>query len=251
MKRKTIVLCATQRCGSTMIVEDMRNSAVLGRPEEYFIPWSSEREAEWQREYRNILTRGASENGVVSFKVMANQLFEIEQCLGGGAMEGGRLFPRFKKMLGPVHWVYITRDNMLKQAISREMSRQTGVNHATADEKESHFAGNTLRGYREDYNNSAVYREDMIERALGDIVKENIIWKRFFSDWGIVPYRIQYETAVRNYPEYLRRMAKMVGEKLPEELPKRKMVRLYNEKNEEWYRKFSDSLLRKKIEGLW
>jgi LPS sulfotransferase NodH len=29
-----IILCATQRCGSTMVIEDMRNTGVLGMPEE-------------------------------------------------------------------------------------------------------------------------------------------------------------------------------------------------------------------------
>lgn len=40
----TILLCATQRCGSTMIVEDMRNSEVLGAPREHFLPWAAAKE---------------------------------------------------------------------------------------------------------------------------------------------------------------------------------------------------------------
>ncbi len=246
MYKKLIVLCATQRCGSTMIMEDMRNSSILGRPEEYFIPWNPMRKGiDWRAEYENILKKASSPNGVASFKVMANQLPDIEAALGGESVENSKAFPKFKELTGEAVWVYIRREDILRQAISREISRQTGINHATADSKDEHFAGNTMKGYRSDYNKSVKYSEAAIRKALDDIVSENILWERFFRDWDIIPYTITYENAVHIFPHYLEMIAQMSGVTLPEKLPERKMVKLSNEVNEEWYERYSRNVIGK------
>ena len=68
-----IILCATQRCGSTMIVEDMRNTGVLGMPEEWFIPWQKDRSDEdLAKDLASIRRRASSQNGVCAIKVMCH-----------------------------------------------------------------------------------------------------------------------------------------------------------------------------------
>ena len=246
MYKKMIVLCATQRCGSTMIMEDMRNSGVLGKPEEYFIPWNPMRKGiDWSAEYEKILQKASTSNGVVSFKVMANQLPDIEAALDGEPVTDNRAFSRFRDMIGDAVWVYIRREDILRQAISREISRQTGVNHATAESSDEHFAGNTMKGYRSDYNIGVKYSESAIHKALDDIVAENIIWKRFFRDWDILPYTITYENAEHIFPHHIEMMAQLCGVSLPETLPERKMVKLANKVNEEWYERYSGNVIAK------
>jgi len=79
---KLIVICATQRCGSTMVVEDMRATGVLGVPEEYFIPWkTSNEDIDWSQQLRQIEKKSSTDNGVAAVKIMANQLLDIENCL--------------------------------------------------------------------------------------------------------------------------------------------------------------------------
>jgi len=68
-----IILCATQRCGSTLIVEDMRNCKELGNPEEYFIPWNNPAShSSWKQSYLPICKKAKGVNGVSSVKIMAN-----------------------------------------------------------------------------------------------------------------------------------------------------------------------------------
>lgn len=136
-----IILCATQRCGSTMVIEDMRNTGVLGMPEEWFIPWQQGRSGEdLTASLANIRKRARTANGISAIKVMANQLHGIENNLKHVIKPPpGPMFFRFHKVFENAVWVWLRRDDIVAQAVSRVMAKQTGINHATAGE--AHFAG--------------------------------------------------------------------------------------------------------------
>lgn len=239
---KLIILCATQRCGSTMIVEDMRATGVMGIPEEYFIPWDpSKSDIDWAKQLEQIARKSATDNNVASVKIMANQLASIENCLknswSGDEPNQTGMFPYFRELTRPANFVFIRRDSIVRQAISRGMSRQTGINHATEKKEDDHFAGNLMKGYEASYNAKVRYDQSIIDSDVIAIAKENLIWESFFKSWGIThPLSLRYEEICKNSPGYLTRIAKACKLELNEEqLPKdRKMVRLSNSKNDEW-----------------
>ena len=104
-----IILCATQRCGSTMIVEDMRNTGVLGVPEEWFIPWDPQKtDINWAENLAGVRKRATGENGVMAIKVMANQLHNIEACLETVIPTQGALFSRFHAVFADAESVCLT-----------------------------------------------------------------------------------------------------------------------------------------------
>jgi len=243
INNKVILLCATQRCGSTMIVEDMRSTGVLGIPEEYFIPWDVSKERiNWREQLENIISSKAStDNGVASIKIMANQLPEIEKCLASDSSikpaDGGGLCPHFRSYFASAKYVFIRRDNVVRQAISRSMSRQTGINHATKNSSDDHFAGNLMKGYDNEYNSGAKFSKEQIDSDILNIVKENLLWESYFSSWDIThPLSLRYEELCKNGPAYLQRIGKYSGIEVTQEmLPEsRKMVKLSNSKNEDW-----------------
>ena len=236
-----IILCATQRCGSTMIVEDMRNSGVLGNPEEWFIGWEPEKEGlNWTQVLKGVRKNATGDNDVAAIKVMANQLFNIEECLKPFLKPPpGPQFFRFHKAFEGATWVKLTRRNIVAQAISRIMAQQTGINHATGSAEQEHFAGNLLKGYTQDYNARAAYNYDAILRECTSITLENLAWDHFFRDHGITPIEFIYEDVVKD-PDmgHLDQMARAVGlEGTPNRKP-RTMVKIGNQRNKDFEKRF-------------
>ena len=234
-----IILCATQRCGSTMIVEDMRNTGVLGRPEEWFIPWQKDLSGEDPAaSLAAIRQRASSENGICAIKVMADQLHAVENNLKHVIKPPpGPMFFRFHKVFEKAVWVWLRRDDIVAQAVSRLMARQTGINHATAGDP--HFAGKLLAGYHDDYNAKTRYDYDTILRECTAITLENLIWRRFFESFGITPLTILHEdVTIDANMRHLDQIAEAAG--LPEAPPKqlRKLVKVGNARNEEFVKAF-------------
>lgn len=236
-----IVLCATQRCGSTLVVEDMRNTGVLGRPEEWFIPWKSRKQnQDWKAAFDGVHKRARSQNGVTAVKIMANQLTELDQCLASFVnSDRPGLFPHVADAFSGAVWVWLRREDIVYQAISRQMAQQTGINHATASADDPHFAGNLAKGYDPSYNAVAQYRYNALLRHTTAITLENLTWKRFFSSHAVEPIELVYETVIADEAmSHLDAMARALGQSEPPPRQARRMVKLANEKNEEWHERF-------------
>jgi LPS sulfotransferase NodH len=236
-----IILCATQRCGSTLIVEDMRNSGVLGKPEERFIPWDpAKADQNWHASFESLHHRSRGPNGIASVKVMASQLLKVEACLSTFIEPSySGLFSHFAAAFRCGVWVWLRRDDVVSQAISRLMAQQTGINHATARSDDKHFAGNLLRGYDTSYNEKTQYRYGAILRQVTAITVENLTWRRFFAHHNIQPIELVYEQAAADGGLlHLDKMAQAIG--LAEAPPRktRTMVKLANDKNADWLERF-------------
>lgn len=234
-----IILCATQRCGSTMVIEDMRNTGVLGMPEEWFIPWQQDRSGEdLTASLASIRKRARTANGISAIKVMANQLHGIENNLKHVIKPPpGPMFFRFHKVFENAVWVWLRRDDIVAQAVSRVMAKQTGINHATAGE--AHFAGKLLAGYRDDYNAQTRYDYDTILRECTAITLENLAWRRFFESFRITPLTLIYEDVVSDDSfTHLDRIADAVGIAGPLEKQPRKLVKIGNSRNQDFSKRF-------------
>lgn len=236
-----LMLCATQRCGSTMIAEDMRNCGLLGQPEEWFIPWTGEltdAHRSWKPDLDKVRDRATGDNGVCAIKVMANQLNDVEERLKSFLRPPpGPMFFRFFKAFQGATWVWLRREDIVAQAVSRLMARKTGINHATMGE--DHFAGNLMRGLDRTYNKGTEYDYDMILSEATAITLETLAWTRFFEAFGITPLVITYEEAAAD-PDmtHLDRMAAALG--LGGEIPRtpRKIVKIGNDRNDDFIRRF-------------
>jgi len=241
-----IILCATQRCGSTMIVEDMRNTGVLGCPEEWFIPWQKDLSSEdLTASLASIRRRASSDNGVCAIKVMANQLHGVENNLKHVIKPPpGPMFFRFHKVFEKAVWVWLRREDIVAQAVSRVMAQQTGINHATAGE--AHFAGKLMAGYRDDYNAQARYDYNTILRECTAITLENLAWRRYFESFGITPITFSYEDVVSDESfAHLDRMASALGIAGPLQKQSRKLVKIGNSRNDEFVKSFHRDSVRK------
>lgn len=245
-KVKKIVLCATQRCGSTLVCEDMRNTGMLGQPEEYFIPWDVDKvDRDWKKLLRKMVRTRSSDNGVFAVKVMASYLANIDACMATFVEPEieSPYFCHFRDLFADALWIFVMRENVGKQAISQVIAQQTGINHATGSEEDSHFAGRLMKGYRDDYNKDAAYDFRALTSKIDTITRENLLWRRFFDEWKIDPIVLRYEEVVKSFPDHLVTIAKGIGLELEGPFEQRKMVKLSNEVNRDWYRRLTGDLL--------
>lgn len=236
-----IVLCATQRCGSTMVIEDMRNTGVLGMPEEWFVPWDPAKpKVNWSKALSDVKRRGTGENGVFAIKVMANQVDKVDACLKGAVdptTDG--MYPRFAAAFKDAIWIKLTRRDTVEQAISRIMAQQTGINHSTRNAEDDHFAGNLSKGYDTSYNDKTIYRYGAVLRHATAVTLENLAWSRFFEQHAITPHEFIYEDVAADADKtHLDVMGELAGINGPVPKAERRMVKLANEKNASWKDRF-------------
>ena len=237
-----IIICATQRCGSTMFTGDMFNTGVLGRPEEYFLPWKP---GAWEIRSLAALTRirekSTTENGNFAAKIMADQLAGVEWCLAKTRVRSDLRgdFPRVRAVFKAAIWVRLRREDMILQAISREMARQSHAPHATRSGEDDHFTGGVKPGLRADYNAALVFRGPVLQQRYQDIVRENFVWDRFFASQKITPLEFTYEElAADPKMQHLDLIAGAAGVTGALVKQPRKLVKLGNDVNDTWKSRF-------------
>lgn len=233
-----IILCSTQRSGSTMVVEDMRNSEVLGNPEEYFIKWQGFGEdIDINNEIDSLFKQGSKSN-VFSVKLMANQVKKVNALLN----RSGK-YKDVVDLFNDASWVYIKRNDTVKQAISRYIASVTKVNHAIDDESSNHFAGNLLKGDYAEYNKEVSYDFNKIFQEYCNVKKENLFWQEFFLRQGIEPLVLEYEVYSQCLAyEHVKQIADHADILEEPKIFERKLKKLSNKVNKRFVDLFKDEI---------
>ncbi len=187
--RRTYVLCATPRSGSTLLCSLLRSSGVAGQPESWF---RRQDRADWAREWSiaradgsydwasyltAALVAGTGPNGVCGLRLMWNMLEELTAELGDEPPrhQAGLMAASF----GPLQFLLLSRRDLVAQAVSRHRAEVSGTWHLGFEEvihpAEPHYDG------------------AMIRRYLNEAVEDNAAWDGWFKANDITPYRITYE----------------------------------------------------------
>jgi LPS sulfotransferase NodH len=231
----TIIICGTQRCGSTMVCEDLTSTGVLGRPEEYFLSWKptppdSGAEVDWRSKFDDVIAKATTPNGVRAFKLMANQLRHLDACLRTfiDPVED-MAFPHIVGAFPDAIWVWISRRDRLDQAISHVVARSTGVYHAV--KRTSGFvpgSAMTETGYRNAEQNVAYDFRAFISE-WHTINTANLAWQGFFARNRIKPLHLLYEDIIS--PKGRQGYVSQIGARAKVEIPplqERNLTKLSN-----------------------
>ncbi len=231
---KRIVICATQRSGSTLLCEDLRNNG-LGNAEEHFLGLVNRSNLD---EVGPVLERirqaGTDAGGNFSIKIMSSYAPRVDaamRSLGHGA-QPTRMWAGLADYCKDVCWIYLDRRGKIAQAVSRAMSRATGINHAVSSGAASFIPGRTSIGYDKHYNEKVAVPSAEVAQHVLDIVNESHAWETFFQANGLQPLRLYYEELVEA-PTYVNVLRMRLG--LPEGAinAERKLVRLANQRSEQ------------------
>jgi LPS sulfotransferase NodH len=214
------LVCATPRSGSTLLCNSLDATGVAGRPREYFealketgLPrrpreyfWElrspevlrllpadseldrdSERAPSWSRDdYERHLAaaigEGTTPNGVFGAKLMWSYFNDFLALMRGiprfaGRGDGSLLNAAFPEL----RYVFVSRSDKVRQAVSLWRALQTLVWHKDAD------VGAEQREQR------SVYSFDAIGHLLDQLRRQEDAWRGFFFRIGQRPLTLYYE----------------------------------------------------------
>ncbi len=221
----TYLICASPRCGSTLLCEVLYRSGLAGKPREVFNPDLEAGEAEawgvssYAAYYERAIADGISPDGVFGTKLMwlymervtgklrdlfAPHLVPVVWLLSRarGWLRGAPPDPErdasvdmartLARAFPNLHYIWITRRDTVRQAVSLYRALQTGVWLQRIDEPSPPLQEGTF-----DF--------ETIQWLLHNVVRENDEgWRTFFDATGIEPYRVEYEDLAQRDEEVAR-----------------------------------------------
>lgn len=219
-KVRAILIASTPRCGSHMVGHAMTRTGSLGVPFEYC---NRANMAEWMRRLDKD-TPVAALTALMARRTTPNGIFGIKCHFEHGAALGGA--DKLIAALPNPRIVHLRRADVLRQAISFAVARQTGVwidgQIATSD--------------------TAEYDRDLIVDCLEEIVIQNALWTSLFQRLNLQPLELTYEEAVGDIGAVITSIARFAGVVAPDqcvsgEAQTKRQSR--NGRTNEWVERFS------------
>jgi LPS sulfotransferase NodH len=178
---KTYVLCFVERSGSTMLTDVMTKTGVLGRPEEFVNPrgpmYYLLRQfpaTELPHYFTKLRRNRKTPNGVFGMKTIFHDFEPL--------LRANMVAPLF----GAPKFIYLTRKDVVLQAISSYTARVRGLWHSSDKDKP---ANKDI-----DFESREVpFDADEILALVDRFMEDRLRWERFFALYGIEPLRIEYE----------------------------------------------------------
>jgi len=261
------LVCATPRSGSTLLCEALANTGIAGNPKEYFEALRTTGQPRRPREYfttvdnpeiaellgdfsrlddisttptsqgtntfehylTEVLAEGTTSNGVFGAKIMWGYFDDFISNL--------RDIPSCKELPTPtllaavfpnLHYIWVTRDDKLRQAISLWKAIQTW----TWREDES----STPAGQPEHPKKELHFHFEAIDHLRQQIVENEQAWQDYFDAAAIEPFKITYEELVEHYEVTAMQILKYLHVPILEYITfaERRMKRQADALSEEW-----------------
>jgi trehalose 2-sulfotransferase len=221
----TYIIGFGHRTGSTMLKSLLSNTNVLGSPGEFVNP----REVmphyvevsgahDLDEYFAYMRAHRSTPNGVFGMKSIFPDFVPFS--------EGDVIDHFFER----ARYIYLTREDMLRQAVSLVMAHATGVWYSPAD---SHPAA---KSRRPEPKPEPVLDEALVLRNIEKLRRDREQWERFFRSRGIQPLRLTYEQLVSNHVDVVLSIAQFLDIDLdPLAIPaESETLPQANETNERW-----------------
>ncbi|SAK50560.1 Stf0 family sulfotransferase [Caballeronia ptereochthonis] len=189
LRLKTLLICSANQNESDVLARLMTRTGILGRPLESFDhsgarPRHPARAGEFQEQSDIAGERRTTEHGVLCAKTCPEGVDEILPSFPLGSLTDLRL-------------IYLTRQDILGQAISLALARQTPRRATdTGERSPAHYPA---------------YHSEDIRRISEELLHERTRWERYFVRNGISPLRIAYEDVVDRPQQVVERIADYAG----------------------------------------
>lgn len=246
--RTCYLILATPRSGSTLLGQGLQATGLAGDPKEFFghkmAFWMERWQAESLGVYVDLLThRRATPNGVFGAKLLYGQLQHFEAVARQDpaladlplATILGNLFPQ-------LHYVWATRDDKLRQAISWFKARQTGVWGQDEGREEVKLGRAWRLGDEPLQAGELAFDFAGIAALLAQAEEEDEAIGAYFAENGIEPYRVVYEDFSPRYEETVGDLLRWMNIAVPAELDlaKPRTQRLADDRTDEWVARFRE-----------
>jgi trehalose 2-sulfotransferase len=226
---KILIIASTGRCGSHMLGHALHETGSFGFPLEYTNPANL---IEWKKrlgieDFHAVLTeiqqRRTSPNGVFGIKIHYSHIKQF----------GG--FNHLIEYLPKAYYILLSRKNVLSQAVSLSIARQTGV----------------WISVQKPVKNNPKYNFKHIDKCLRQIILENSAWRYILAASGCNYIEMDFDYVRNNLAKSIERISSFINVKVdPRKVPKEQVTKKQgNYINEKWAIKFlsdfnkSDELL--------
>jgi LPS sulfotransferase NodH len=220
--RRSYLVCATPRSGSTLLCEALEANGIAGRPREYFealketglprrpreyfwrlrspevlrllppdtqLEGDSQRVASWSRDdyARHLdaaLREGTTPNGVFAAKLMWGYFDDFLELMRGIPRFGGMGDGSLLNAAFPeLKYVFVSRSDKVRQAVSLWRALQTLVWRKTDGQPDDEPL----------LDRRVVYSFDAIDHLLDQLRRHEDAWRGFFFRIGQQPVSVLYE----------------------------------------------------------
>jgi LPS sulfotransferase NodH len=192
MNRKTILLCATARSGSSYLGSLFQENGVGWLGESLYNPISAKKinapnvvyAPLYNKKFDKLLLKEyikeshKTHNGRIVIKIMGSKWEDILSAIGGDA--------NITEYFGDVTYVYLTRNDRWRQAISLDIARKTKRWRKSKDDTKQVVP-------------KTKFNFQSIKKMHHKCNAENNVFKRFFEMHSINPIRITYEELDQDY----------------------------------------------------
>jgi LPS sulfotransferase NodH len=237
------MLCATQRTGSTMVFDDLRNVLGQSRADGELLYATIVRDRtrrKWEEVWPEIRS-ASSVSGTAINKVMFHYVGYISAHISGIPVERRRpvlefepeRFEHFHQFFRDAVWVNIERRDVFAQAVSMYLAEATNIWERLREAPDT----------PQQFSRVVPYDRTMLTGYLRNFLLERQSWQRFFGHFKIQPVQINYEDAVAGYPDYLSELLTRAGMRVQHPIPERRMLRLGDVRNEQFGRMLRDDVL--------
>jgi LPS sulfotransferase NodH len=185
---RTIVVIGSQRSGSTLLCALMAQTDRLGKPDEFFKEqpfdhWPTNEDDTPARRARLMREEGTSSNDVCGVKIFSYHFERVQQDI--------ELFAWFPNPF----FVWIRRRDMLGQAISASIAKQTGK----------------YRSFYEDRGFAVEYDARDVTQRLQRAALDDACWRYYLARTGAPCLEIFYEDMVAAPDVAIRALGAAVG----------------------------------------
>lgn len=182
------IVAAQARSGSHLLCQTLYRTCKAGVPLEYF---NTRHWLEWCKRCNKknppvvlstLMRRRTSPNGLFGVKMHWPHLTEFVRM-------------GLESRMRDAKFVYLTRDDLLGQAISRTLAIQTG-----------RWIGAAPKNAK-----PVPYSAKAIERSIEAILEQRRQWELFFTLSGVKPLRVSYEAMLEDRPRTIQQVFDFIG----------------------------------------
>jgi LPS sulfotransferase NodH len=185
----------------------------------------------------------ATPNGVFGAKLLYRQLLHLEHLARREPELAELPLPEILDRLFPnLHFVWVTREDKVRQAISWFKARQTGV-WGQDQGRNSPRLGRAWRlGDEPLQPGELAFDYDGIATLVRQAEAEDAAIGQFFATSGIEPFRVIYEEFTPRYEETIHTLLRWLGVTPPPDLtlPNPRTVKLADDRTDEWVARFRE-----------
>lgn len=231
--RTSYLVCATPRSGSSLLCEVLDSTNLAGHPQEYFWrafepDWSMQWQVTGYAAYlRAALRRTSTDNGVFGAKIMwAHMDYFVAKLRQLRRARSATVPELFSAMFPNLHYIWIRREDTIRQAISQWRAMQTGVWNETDGTPPP--------------ATQPVFDFDEIQRLGHEIESHNGAWRRFFRDHRITPSSVLYEHLIADPEAVAAGIIRSLQIATPEQITfgKRTLRRQSDAISDEWVQRY-------------